>query len=522
MSRKITIVLILTALVAQNRAIAFGVITNNAPQLHSNKGRVVLKKQPEKLSNSSDTIVLGILGAVDTVIVQAKMDSTDEPVTAQFMLKTSRWGDTLEAFQNAYEAIIPVPFELFMPLDNTPQYPFPHPNAVPFNDSIYPFKIVPSKYDQRLSGITTYDLALISRHVMGLQQFTSKFKMLAADVNKDGTIDGVDILMIRRLIMHVDTIFRQVPHWVFIPKTYKFPLKLPKLDSIPQAYFFNAYALNLPRPFEFSTIKMGDVNNSFHDTTALPISTPTVLNDRSSRRTLALTTENTRLEKGKTYNLALKCNQSEQLIALQGTLSIHTEGASPNRLTVGQSNLKAQFDAVGSVSLGNFGLENWNIFNGQVAFSWNDVANKFFRKNEMLLNITLKANQDGKLSDVLKLNNDLAESIAYTEGSEARKIELVFTEPAKDLEVFQNEPNPFMSETSLKINVSNLNGEATPVKSAIFDENGHLLFQQTQNFSNGSHVLRFNSNETGMSKTGIYFLKVETPEGQQTLKLMKL
>jgi hypothetical protein len=520
MSRLLLIGLLLSVLVAQNQSMVFGFTTKSTPLACMSTNIPPHKKQSEKpLAFLTDTIGLTLLPPVDTIYIQSVMETTNEPVTAKYILKTSRRGDTLAAFQNAYKAVLPVPYALFLPIEMAPEFPFPHSKDVPYNDSIYPFKIVPTKNDQRLMGVTTFDLAMISRHVLGIQSFTSAYKLIAGDVNKDGSVDGSDIVMIRRLILRIDSVFKYVPHWVFVPKTYKIPDTLPHFDSIPKAYYFNAYSLNNPNPFEFVTIKMGDVNNSFHDTTTLShvISSAT----RSSQKPLILTTENMYLEKGKTYELALKCTKKEQFMALQGTFSLKalvkaeiTEGLEKASFT--------NFETVESETLSNFGEQNLNKSKDQIAFSWNDITDKVFRKNETLFKIKFTADVDGQLSDILKLNDDLSENIAYTEGGETRKIELQFSEPTKDFYVFQNEPNPFVDETTLRIEIKSQNGEATPVKYAVFDENGHLDFQQSQLFKSGIHLLRLNANEMGLTKAGLYFLNIETSMGKQTIKLLKM
>ena len=502
MSRLLFIGLLLSGFVAYNRTI---------PTLVSNKTTTKIK--PTVVTDChkwitpycNDSSGLRLLGIADTINVRSVMETLNEPVTAKYLLKTSRWGDTLAAFQNTYKAIMPVPFDLFLPLETTPDFPFPHPNAVPFKDSIYPFKIVPSKTDQRLAGITTFDLALLSRHVLGIQLITSPYKLIAADVNKDGSIDGADMLFIRRLILHVDTVFRHVPHWIFIPKTYTIPAILPKLDSIPQAYYFNAYSSSLPNPFEFITIKMGDINNSFRDTTSFS----NALGLRSNQPNMVLTTENLRIEAGKTYELNLRAANNDKFIALQGTLGLKNKNL-------------GDLEIIESETLTHFGEQNTHKRQNQVAFSWNDVADKVFRKNETVFKIKIKAQFDGKLSDILTMNDDLSESLVYTEGGETRKIELRFTEPAKDFYVYQNEPNPFDDETSLKIEIKSKTEETTPIKYAVFDENGHLLFQHSQQFGNGIYLLQLNANEMGLTKAGIYFLNVETPSGKQTIKLVKI
>ncbi len=519
MSRLLIIGLVLGTLVAQNRTVGHVALSKNAPQsVLSSTNRTINKK----LLINSDTSGMSAVGGADSIVVQSFMETTNEPVTAQYLLKTTRWGDTLAAFQNAYRAVLPVPFELFMPLDIAPESPFPSIVPKVFNDSIYPFKIVPFKTDQRLSGITTFDLALMSRHVLGLEVFNSPYKKVAADVNKDGSIDGTDILLIRRLILRVDTVFRYTPAWVFIPKTYKLPQNAPRLDSIPQAYYFNAFTPNLPNPFQFTLVKMGDVNNSFHDTTTLPAA----LTFRGMPNSLVLNSENINLEKGKSYEIALNCAEMSQFVTLQGTFSFDTEGnTSPNTQGVSpRSNrpLSANPVSLTSETLTDFNEQNINIINNKISFSWNDAVNKNFKADETVFKLKFTAKTDGRLSDVLKLTDEVTENIVYTEGGEASKLVLHFSEPSKDFRVHQNQPNPFVTETTVKIEILNEKEAQTRTKYTVFDETGHLVFENTQLFKSGIHLLRLNVNEMGLSKAGIYFLKVETPTGQQTIKLLKI
>lgn len=461
----------------------------------------------------NDTFGLRLLDLTDTIHIESLTETQNAPVAVQYLLKTTRSGDTLSISNSTYRAVFPVPYELFTALESPPETVFPFPNATPLNDLLYPFKIVPVKKDQRLAGITTFDLALMSRHVLGVQTFTSPYKLIAADVNKDGSVDGSDILSLRRLILHIDTAFRLSPHWVFIPSTYTMPSVVPPIDSIPQAYYFNAYTTSLPNPFAFTTIKIGDVNNSYRDTTS---ALPTSVQPRNRTASLILTTENKRLEKGKTYKIDLKCTKSERFIALQGAWSMGT---------VGSKNAESipSLDNISSQSLTNFDEQNINILsNNQAAFSWNAVSDKFFEKNATIFTIKFKANSDGNLSDILKIQDDVTENLVYTEGGETRKIELQFTEKTKDFYVSQNEPNPFTDETSVKIDINTENDEAIPAKWAIFDGIGHLVYQKSETFKSGSSVLRLESKTMGLSKSGLYFMKVETALGVQTIKLLKL
>ncbi|MBL7815859.1 MAG: T9SS type A sorting domain-containing protein [Saprospiraceae bacterium] len=500
MSRLLIISLILSGFLAQNRNIDWKLFhhdgSESRPSL-SNRDNYIFKPQV----NDSIDFVVGIPN--DTIYVRSFLETIDEPVSAKYLLKTSRWGDTLAAFQNSYRAILPVPYELFMPLETTPETPFPYPNATPFNDSIYPFKIVPTKNDQPLLGVTTFDLALISRHVLGVQTFTSPYKLIAADVNRDGSVDGADMLFIRRLILHIDTVFRRSPHWVFIPKTYVMPQVLPPIDSIPQAYYFNAYTTTLPNPFEFTTIKIGDVNNSFRDTTRI--------SNRSTKSDLVLLVKNEYLEKDKTYEIDLKTTKKEKFIAIQGTWLLSTEGVSnDDKNTI--VNLESDV-------LTNFGEQNQFVQNSKLSFSWNDQADKAFYPNETVFRLKIKPNKDVWLVDILKINDDLTENLVYTEGGEVRKMVLEFENKSNDIHAFQNEPNPFLESTDIKIAV---NAPELSTKWSIFDENGRIVCQRSQLFKQGNHLLRLEANVLGLKKAGIYFFTIESKFSKQTIKLLKI
>jgi hypothetical protein len=60
-----------------------------------------------------------------------------------------------------------------------------------------------------LNGVSTFDLVLIQRHILGVQLLDSPYKMIAADANNSQTITTSDIIMLRRLILSILTICKQ-------------------------------------------------------------------------------------------------------------------------------------------------------------------------------------------------------------------------------------------------------------------------------------------------------------------------
>ncbi len=68
-----------------------------------------------------------------------------------------------------------------------------------------PYTVTATKSGPALDGLSTFDLALISRHILGLESLTPVWKTLAADTNCSATITAFDIVTARKLILGINT-----------------------------------------------------------------------------------------------------------------------------------------------------------------------------------------------------------------------------------------------------------------------------------------------------------------------------
>ena len=123
------------------------------------------------------------------------------------------------------------------------------------------YTISPIKNTNPLNGVTTYDLVLITRHILGVEILDSPYKIIAADANRSGTVTTLDMVFIRKLILNIDQSFPNNYSWRFVDKNYQFvnPLN-PTAEAFPEVVNIN----NLSGDFtaDFIAIKIGDVNNS--------------------------------------------------------------------------------------------------------------------------------------------------------------------------------------------------------------------------------------------------------------------
>ncbi len=123
--------------------------------------------------------------------------------------------------------------------------------------------ITPRKTAEPLNGVTTLDLALISKHILGLETLDSPYKLIAADANRDGKISTADVVLLRRLIIGLDETFPDGASWRFVPKDYVFPdVADPFQPSFPEAIQVLRTRTFIAHEHLFIGVKLGDVNHS--------------------------------------------------------------------------------------------------------------------------------------------------------------------------------------------------------------------------------------------------------------------
>jgi hypothetical protein len=80
-----------------------------------------------------------------------------------------------------------------------------------------PASIKPIREGDELNGVSTFDLVLMSKHLLGVQPFDHYTQYIAADINRSGTITLLDMIQLRRLILQQEG-FDNNTSWRFIPE----------------------------------------------------------------------------------------------------------------------------------------------------------------------------------------------------------------------------------------------------------------------------------------------------------------
>ncbi|MFZ1704909.1 MAG: dockerin type I domain-containing protein [Saprospiraceae bacterium] len=138
--------------------------------------------------------------------------------------------------------------------------------SFPVNDPFtsYYFK---GWYNKNTSeGVSTFDIVLIQRHILGIESFSNPMQYVAADVNHDGKINSIDLIELRKVILGLYEFFPSNTSWRFIPtkNIYSNPNPLTWDDRL-----FITPGYDDVLDLEFVPVKIGDIdgmkNNSIMD-----------------------------------------------------------------------------------------------------------------------------------------------------------------------------------------------------------------------------------------------------------------
>lgn len=126
----------------------------------------------------------------------------------------------------------------------------------------FDYTVTAFRNDNHLNGVTTFDIVIISKHILAIDPLDSPYKRIAADVNRSGSITTLDLIQMRRLILNIYTEFPDNTSWRFIDQDYVFPQpENPWVEFFPELININdliGEELNAG----FIGIKIGDVNGS--------------------------------------------------------------------------------------------------------------------------------------------------------------------------------------------------------------------------------------------------------------------
>lgn len=365
------------------------------------------------------------------------------------------------------------------------------------------YMVDPQSNNDYTNGVSTFDLIMISKHILGTLALDSPYKMIAADINHSNSISTIDLIHLRKLILGQ---YQELPNnnsWRFIPASYVFPNPSnPWEEDFEEVIMVNGLDTHLDDQ-DFIAIKIGDVNGS----------AVTNLNDVEERKSddlYMLNVYNDEVRAGQEYRVDVTTGDAGAIQGLQMTLDYNVKG------------LELIGIEYGIVDEGNFGTADTE--NGLLSFSWNHPTGGTISEGTKLFSLVFYAGISSQLSDLLSISSRTTKAEAYLKNDQEEKTEGVginfldrsISTAEAGFELYQNIPNPFRNRTTIPFSLP----EASKASLTIYDVSGREWKRMEGYYEAGYNQIQIDL--SSLPVKGVLYYKLETSRYTATKKMVIL
>ena len=354
-------------------------------------------------------------------------------------------------------------------------------------------KIRAKKDIEPLNGVSTFDLILISKHILGTQFFDNPYQYIAADVNRSGAITAFDLVQLRQLILNQISDFPNNESWRFIDAQYQFTTPNPASEAYRE-WIMVKESLEKRTGANFIAVKIGDVNDSGNANNAVAAT------DRTTKGIFVINAINKEVVKGEVLKLDFKAKDISNMEGFQFGVNF----SDLELIDIKEGILKA------------ININSKLAKKGRLLTSWNGKA----EKEKVLYALTFKAKADGWLSDLIKIESDQLVAEAYSKKGGVLSVKIDFiTETERvvlnQISLHQNTPNPFTDKTIIEYYLP----KDEFITLSIFNAQGKIVKQFASEMKKGQH--QFSVDTEALDGSGIYYYQLKA-NGESEFRKMIL
>lgn len=262
------------------------------------------------------------------------------------------------------------------------------------------------------TGLTTYDLVLISKHILSIAPLNCDWQLTAADINCSGSITTFDIVLGRQNILGIIS-----------------DLPCGNMRFVP-----DSATVTNGNCQDFRGIFLGDLN-------AGPTGNCLTGPADSRAAPLELWFDDRTLQAGERASIPLYFNTLQTLEGFQLALQTSTEWA--------------EIQGLSAPELPAFDQNNYHVTEQQLAISWVYPHGRAIVPQTPFLTLDIQAKKGGKLSEVLQLSTQSLSSETYDQAGKIHPIEL---RAQAATPTFRFSPNPATDFVTLQVD-SPVSGE---------------------------------------------------------------
>jgi len=353
------------------------------------------------------------------------------------------------------------------------------------------YVIDPSHDIDYLNGCSTIDLIRIQRHILGVELLSSPYKLIAADINNSGNINGIDLVELRKLILGIYTELPANDSWRFVSSDYDFidPTN-PWLQSWDENYVINN--LNTDMNIDFIGVKIGDVDNTAVVNSF--VTSKTIVNGT----TMGIRSAHEAMEQGEESSVVLSADRDNTVFGWQGTLEFDTD--------------EIEIIAVRNISLAaelenSFFIEKQN--EGWMTMSYNNSDPLVMSEDQDLFEVVIRAKKNIAADKPLfRLSSAVTKAEAYSVAGEPIRLTIGAADQAIS-EIVKVTPNPWVLEAQITVSMA----KSGLCQLDFYNINGQLIFQDAMQMDQGINEYRIE--KADLNTTGFVYVRM-TVDGESS------
>ncbi|MBK9270206.1 MAG: HYR domain-containing protein [Saprospiraceae bacterium] len=361
------------------------------------------------------------------------------------------------------------------------------------------YTVRPYKNDDHGNGISTADIVRIQKHILGLENLSDPYLIIAADVNDSKTITTTDIIELRKLILGQTTQFAKNTSWVFVDKSYTFEEKEDAVlyENYPKHFEINSFDRDMSANFQ--AIKIGDLNGSV-------VANGVASKSRTRESMSAITNEKSFIA-GDELTVPIQFAAAKPYLGMQFTIQFD-----PTVLEYSDVITYSEF-----LSKENFGINKAN--SGFITMSLNSIRGTAIENPGDLFAVKFRALSTGKLSSHIQINSSITPAEAYGLNLEEMNIRLGFRNGAVVTEqpgfvLYQNQPNPFSDLTVIGFEMP----RASHATLTVYDLNSKIIWKTSMQAIKGYNSMQINHAQLGV--TGVLFYQLDADGYSATRRMV--
>ncbi len=380
--------------------------------------------------------------------------------------------------------------DLFDMTTNSGRYAF---NNMPLGGN---YTVIPKKDGDDLNGVSTLDLILIQRHILGIQSLNSPYKLIAADIDKNDKISALDLIELRKLVLGI---YEEIPNnssWRFIDAAATFvDPQDPWAFNIPEEY--EIWNLEQNMDLDFVGVKIGDVNN-----TVIANEKSISEGDLNEEESIVLDFPKLSAKAGEYKVVELYSSNYKNIAGWQGTIAFDPQ----------------MVEVIGIQNAGMTLVDNENVNlnsadQGWITLSYSNAIAESFENDETLLRIELIAKRDINSNEIFELNSQVTKAEAYLKDNKVVPIK-ISVEETGELVITKVMPNPWVDNATIHFDLPYQDN----IRFEFYDVNGRLLHVKERHYNSGSNMLVIQKSE--LQTSGVIYMRMSNNYGHSEYKML--